>query len=199
MFRMKKMVIIATTVLASSLFMNQPETQALEWKATPSEEMDIKGSEHTLIWGDTLYEIAEAINSDVTSILLMNQDLIKDPDLIYQGYTIKLPTQATVSHGGQDGSDANQQDKAKVKKMSKDSSNSSTDEQQSDNSTDEGKSNQDDKESLDEAIEEAQSLTDVFNSLKDKGYTDEEVLEMLNDAYEVKDIEGYDAEDVDEK
>lgn len=196
---MKKMVIIATTVLASSLFMNQPETQALEWKATPSEEMDIKGSEHTLIWGDTLYEIAEAINSDVTSILLMNQDLIKDPDLIYQGYTIKLPTQATVSHGGQDGSDANQQDKAKVKKMSKDSSNSSTDEQQSDNSTDEGKSNQDDKESLDEAIEEAQSLTDVFNSLKDKGYTDEEVLEMLNDAYEVKDIEGYDAEDVDEK
>ena len=193
------MVIIATTVLASSLFMNQPETQALEWKATPSEEMDIKGSEHTLIWGDTLYEIAEAINSDVTSILLMNQDLIKDPDLIYQGYTIKLPTQATVSHGGQDGSDANQQDKAKVKKMSKDSSNSSTDEQQSDNSTDEGKSNQDDKESLDEAIEEAQSLTDVFNSLKDKGYTDEEVLEMLNDAYEVKDIEGYDAEDVDEK
>ena len=51
---MKKMVIIATTVLASSLFMNQPETQALEWKATPSEEMDIKGSEHTLIWGDTL-------------------------------------------------------------------------------------------------------------------------------------------------
>lgn len=67
------------------------------WRARPAEIIKVeivtqlsKKSPYIIQWGDTLWEIAKAIQTTVEHLLSLNPQ-INDPDLIYTGNTLNLP------------------------------------------------------------------------------------------------------------
>lgn len=54
---------------------------------------------YTIAPGDTLANIAAQTQTTVDAIMVANEDLIQDPNYIQAGWTIQLPSEATIPEG----------------------------------------------------------------------------------------------------
>lgn len=83
--------VIATSIIVGGV---GGTAHAKEWKANSPDDISINGPSYNVQWGDTLTNLAIASDSDVDTIVQLNQPKIQNPDLILAQDNILLP----VSH-----------------------------------------------------------------------------------------------------
>ncbi|HHA5523890.1 TPA: LysM peptidoglycan-binding domain-containing protein [Enterococcus faecium] len=83
--KLLKVLAVGVTVGGIALAINQEKVSAEEWTPRTVEQIkaDIKGNEYTIVWGDTLSGISQAINITVQKLADINK--IANVDLIYAG------------------------------------------------------------------------------------------------------------------
>lgn len=93
--------VIATSIIVGGV---GGTAHAKEWKVNSPDDMSITGPSYNVQWGDTLTNLAIASDSDVNTIVQLNQPKIQDPDLILAQDNILLPVSHDFStNGNQDG------------------------------------------------------------------------------------------------
>lgn len=80
--------VIATSIIVGGV---GGTAHAKEWNANSPDDVSINGPSYNVEWGDTLTNLAIASDSDVESIVQLNQPKIQNPDLILAQDNILLP------------------------------------------------------------------------------------------------------------
>lgn len=71
--------VIATSIIVGGV---GGTAHAKEWNANSPDDVSINGPSYNVEWADTLTNLAIASDSDVESIVQLNQPKIQNPDLI---------------------------------------------------------------------------------------------------------------------
>lgn len=92
---MKKIIVpIATTAI---ILTGLSQVDAKTWTANSPEQIksqiETGNPEYHIHWGDTLYHLANATNTDVNTLAQMNKDRISHPDLIITDDYLRIPVQ----------------------------------------------------------------------------------------------------------
>ena len=92
--------VIATSIIVGGV---GGTAHAKEWNANSPDDVSINGPSYNVEWGDTLTNLAIASDSDVETIVQLNQPKIQNPDFILAQDNILLP----VSHDFSTNSESN--------------------------------------------------------------------------------------------